>query len=61
MCVRSNCGEILEIHGILKGCRGQSRENTSYSGASPTEDGQGGAEPEWQDSSTKQVRLKGDG
>ena len=53
MCVWGYCEKILGIHDILKGYRGQSRENTGYSGASPIEDGQGGAKPEWQDSSTK--------
>ena len=61
MCARGYCGEIPGIQGIPKGYQGQSKENTGYSGASPTEDGQGGVKLEWQDNNTKQVRLKGDG
>jgi len=38
----------------------QSRESTSYNRISPTKDGQGGVEPERQDSGIEQVRLKGD-
>ena len=61
MCVRGDDRKVLEIHGILKGHRGQPRKDTGYNGVSFVKDGQGGTEPEWQGNCIKQVRLKSNG
>ena len=50
MCIWGYSGKILGIHDILKGYRSQPKESTSYNRFSPSEDGQGGVEPERQNS-----------